>query len=106
VHNGNTKLVECEEKEKSVFSLDTFVKQEKKKKSEVGKVPDHYMKLSFVFFSKSSEIIRDLYAVKSLVEDIWRIWVEKIRSLNWTGTLILSRWRTAPEWNFICFENR
>jgi GINS complex subunit 2 len=63
----------------SLKNMQNLVKQEKENKSELGKVPAHYMELSFAFFSKSPESIRDLDAVKSLVEDLWRIRVEKIR---------------------------
>lgn len=56
------------------------IKAYEQKNPALSKVPRNYMEVSFAFFLKAPTIVQKLDSVRSLVEDIWTLRVEKLRN--------------------------
>lgn len=64
-----------------VSTLKQLLAREKENKTQLGRVPSHYIEVAFAFFNNERTNIPEPDMVRSLIEDLWTFRVEKIRNI-------------------------
>ncbi|EAY06994.1 Partner of SLD five, PSF2 family protein [Trichomonas vaginalis G3] len=65
----------------TISILKQLIAREKENKEALGKVPSHYIEVAFAFFNSERSNIVEPDLVRSLIEDLWTLRIEKIRSI-------------------------
>lgn len=63
----------------NVSFLKKALEKEKSDRNDLTKLPSHYMEVSFTFFVRCPEVVKDADQVRGLIEDLWGQRIEKLR---------------------------